>query len=285
MKKIVLLIVISFITLHLFSQVRRPKKSFLQKIEQRVGLTDIKLEYYRPSMKGRVIFGKLEKYGEIWRTGANKNTIITFSKKVEINGKELNAGSYSIYTKPNIDSWDIFFYKDIENWGTPKNWDTKKIALQTNIPVIKLHRDIETLTINIDNIKESSANLAIMWERTYISIPIEFHFKKILEETTKIELKRNATDFHIAAVNYHERNYDLEQAKKWMEQAIYLSEKPRHWDYREYSVILSKLKLYKDAIKAAEYCIELSKPLGKNGINAIQLSKKSIKEWKSKMFN
>ena len=282
MNKLFLSILISLICISLFSQVKRPRKSFLQKTEQRVGLTDIKLEYFRPSMKGRVIFGELEKYGEIWRTGANRNTIITFSKAVEIDGKELSAGSYSIYTKPNKESWDIFFYTDLENWGVPKDWNTEKIVLQTTVTTFKLNRDIETLTINIDDIKESSANLGIMWERTYVSIPIEFGFKEILEETTKTELRRNTIDFHIAAVNYHERNYDLEQAKIWMEKAIYLREKPDFWDYREYSVILSKLERYKEAIKAAKYCIELSKMLGDEGTNAINLSKKSIKEWENK---
>ncbi|WP_064965484.1 DUF2911 domain-containing protein [Tenacibaculum ovolyticum] len=283
MNKKLILIIIFLIPLSLLSQVRRPKKSFFQNVEQRVGLTDVKLNYYRPSMKGRAIFGSLEKYGEIWRTGANKNTIITFSENVEIDGKELKAGSYALYTKPNIESWDVFFYTDIENWGVPKVWDNNKVALKITIPVFKLNRDIETLTINIDNIKESSANLGIMWERTYISIPIEFHFKELLERITKKELRRNAIDFHIAAVNYHERGYDLEQAKRWMEQAISLKEKPHFWDYREYSIILSKLKKYKEAIIAAKKCIQLSKKLGDNGNNAINLSKKSIKEWQSKI--
>ena len=115
MNKTFLLILTVLISINLFSQVRLPRKSFLQKIEQRVGLTDIELEYYRPSKKGRVIFGELVEYDQIWRTGANRNTLITFSKAVEIDGKELEAGTYSIYTKPNKESWDIFFYTDLEN--------------------------------------------------------------------------------------------------------------------------------------------------------------------------
>ncbi|WP_103866327.1 DUF2911 domain-containing protein [Aquimarina sp. I32.4] len=282
-KPFFLSILICFISISLFAQVRRPKKSFLQKTEQRVGLTDVKLEYYRPSMKGRVIFGELEEYDKIWRTGANKNTTITFSKAVEIDGKKLEAGSYAIYSKPNIEFWEIFFYIDIENWGVPKEWNDEKIALRTIVPTFKLNRDVETLTINIDDIKESSASLGIMWERTYVSIPIEFHFKEVLEENTKAELHKNVTEFHVAAVNYHERNYDLEQAKIWMEQAISLREKPNYWDYREYSVILSKLKQYDNAIKAAKYCIELSKMNDGNREKvAIELSNKSIKEWASK---
>ncbi len=282
MKKLFLIILVSTISLSIFSQVKRPNKSFLQKIEQRVGLTDVNLEYFRPSIKGRIIFGGLEKYGKIWRTGANRNTLITFSKEVEIDGKKLAAGSYSIYTIPNKKSWVIYFYTDTENWGVPKNWDSEKIALQTTVPTIELNRDVETLTINIDNIKESSANLVIMWERTYVTIPIEFNFLDVLEKTTKAELNRNADDFHIAAVNYYERDYNLVQAKIWMEHAIYLREKPDFWDYREYSVILSKLKEYDEAIKAAKYCIELSnQEKSAQRDVAIKLSKESIKEWEN----
>jgi len=234
-------------------------------------------------MKGRVIFGGLEKYDKIWRTGANRNTIITFNKDVQIDGKKLKAGTYSIYTKPNKDSWEVYFYTDLENWGVPNDWDPKKIVLQTTVPTFELNRTVETLTINIDNIKESSANLGIMWERTYVAVPIEFGFKEVLEDVTKAALHQNMLEFHIAAVNYHERNYDLEQAKKWMEQAISLREKPNYWDYREYSVILGKLKRYDEAIVAAKKCIELSKMLeGDSGENAIELSKASIKEWEAK---
>jgi len=283
MNKTFLLILTVLISINLFSQVRRPRKSFLQKIEQRVGLTDIELEYYRPSKKGRVIFGELVKYDQIWRTGANRNTLVTFSKAVEIDGKELEAGTYSIYTKPNKESWDIFFYTDLENWGVPEDWDDQKIALKTTVPVFELNRDFETLTINIEHIKESSAELSILWERTYVSVPIEFNFKKLLVENTKTELQKNITEFHVAAVNYHERGYDLEQAQIWMEQAISLRDKPHYWDYREYSVILAKLKKYKEAIKAAEYCIELSTELGDRGANAIHLSKESIAEWNNKI--
>jgi tetratricopeptide (TPR) repeat protein len=280
MNKIILSIFIYLISFSLFSQIKRPNKSFLQKVEQRVGLTDIKLEYYRPSMKGRTIFGGLVRYKELWRTGANKNTIITFSNAVEIDGKELDAGTYSIFTKPDNASWTIYFYKDTENWGVPKNWNNERIALQITVPTFKLNRDVETLIININNIKESSGNLEIMWERILVTIPIEFRFKELLEVSTKNELDRNADDFHIAAVNYSERNYDLNQAKTWMEKAIHIRENPDYWDYREYSLILAKLGNYKKAIEAAKYSTELSKALNNDaGDRTIELNKKSIKEW------
>ncbi len=284
MNKIFFTILICLITITVAAQVKRPKKSPLQKIEQRIGVTNVQLEYYRPSMNGRVIFGGLEKYNEIWRTGANRNTVITFDKEIEINGNKLEAGSYALYSKPNKEYWEIYFYTDIENWGVPKNWDKTKVALQITVPNVKLNRDIETLTINIDNIKESSASIGIMWERSYVSIPVEFRFKEVLEEITKTELNRNANDFHIAAVNYHERNYDLEQAKLWMEKAIFIRENPSYWDYKEYSVILSKVKKYDEAIKAAKKSSELAKLKTNDdrAITTISVNNSSIKEWEKK---
>lgn len=284
MNKAFFIVLICLLTIRVSAQVKRPKKSPLQKIEQRVGVTNIKLEYYRPSMSNRVIFGELEKYNQIWRTGANRNTIITFDKAVEINGKKLNAGTYALYSKPNKEHWEIYFYTAIKNWGVPKNWDKTKIALQLTVPVFKLNRNIETLTINIDNIKESSASIGIMWERSYVAIPVQFHFKEMLEEITKTELNRNANDFHIAAVNYYERGYDLELAKLWMEKSIFIRENPSYWDYKEYAVILSKLKKYDAAIKAAKKSSELAKlkPNDDRAITTIAINNTSIKKWQNK---
>lgn len=284
MNKHLFTILIFLLAIEVSGQVKRPKKSPLQKIEQKIGVTNVQLEYYRPSMKGRVIFGDLVEYNKIWRTGANRNTVITFDKAVEINGTALKAGSYAIYSKPNVKNWEIYFYKDTENWGVPKEWDKTKIAVQITVPNIKLNVTIETLNINFENIKESSASIAIMWENSYVSVPIDFHFKRELEKITRTELNRNATDFHIAAVNYYERNYDLEQAKLWMEKAIFIREKPNYWDYKEYSVILSKLKKYDDAIKAAEKSSELAKlkPNDDRALTTIKINTSAIKKWKRK---
>lgn len=121
-----------------------------------------------------------------------------------------------------------------------------------------------------------------MWERSYISVLIEFNFKQELEKTTKVELNRNANDFHIAVVNYYERNYDLEQAKLWMEKAIFIRENPSCWDYKEYSVILSKLKKFDEAIIATKKSSTLAK-LKTNDDRAkttISINNSVIKEWK-----
>ena len=107
----------------------------LQKIEQKVGLTDVSVQYSRPSMKGRTIFGDLVPYGKLWRTGANQNTMVTFSTDVMVGESTLKAGSYAIFSKPNKDNWEVIFYSDTNNWGTPQKWDDSKVAAKVNAKV------------------------------------------------------------------------------------------------------------------------------------------------------
>ena len=117
------------------AQLKTPAPSPASKIEQKVGLTDVTVEYSRPSMKGRAVFGNLVPYGKLWRTGANQNTKVTFSDDVTIDGKTLKKGTYAVYTKPGKDAWEVLFYSDANNWGTPQNWDDAKVAVSTTAKV------------------------------------------------------------------------------------------------------------------------------------------------------
>jgi len=103
-----------------------PQASPISKVEQTVGLTNINVDYHRPSAKGRAVYGELVPYGKNWRTGANENTTITFSQDVTVEGKPLAKGTYALYTTPKADSWDIIFYKDTNNWGLPDEWSDEK---------------------------------------------------------------------------------------------------------------------------------------------------------------
>ena len=113
------------------AQLKTPKPSPTSKLEQTVGLTNITVEYSRPGVKDRTIFGDLVPYDKIWRTGANKNTIITFSSDASIDGERLKAGSYAIYTKPGEKNWEVYFYSTIDNGGLPKSWKDANVVLKT----------------------------------------------------------------------------------------------------------------------------------------------------------
>jgi hypothetical protein len=125
-----------------FSQIKTPQPSPAASMNQMVGLTEIEVEYSRPSMRGREIFGNLVPYGKIWRTGANASTKISFSTNVEINGKMVAAGKYSVFTIPNEPEWEFILYNDTSVRGVPGDWDDKNVVLSTMVEMKKLPEPI-----------------------------------------------------------------------------------------------------------------------------------------------
>jgi len=278
MKKLILLAFIGLLSFNGFAQVETPQPSPFQKIEQKVGLTDVTLEYSRPSMKGRKIFGDLVPYGNLWRTGANANTKITFSEDVVIGGKELKAGSYAIFTKPNASSWEVIFYSDSNNWGTPRNWEATKVSASLTATVFKMPIPIETFTMSFDNIKNDEVSLGILWEKSYVSIPISFKTDKHVTASIESVMQGPSDrDYYSAAVYYLESGKDINKAKNWIEKAISLRSQPAFWYHRQQSLIYAKAGDKKGAIKAAKKSLALATKSGNK--DYIALNTKSLKEW------
>lgn len=278
MKKLFLYACVGLIASVGFAQINTPAPSPSQEIEQKVGLTDVTLEYSRPSMKGRKIFGDLVPFDQMWRTGANGNTKITFSDDVMIGGSNVKAGSYAIFTKPGTQSWEVYFYSDTNNWGTPAEWDASKVAATVKAQVQPMPMTIETFTITFDDIKNDAVNLGIMWERTYVAVPIQFMTDKLV--TASIENVMNgpaAGDYFNAAVYYLTADKDINKAKMWIDKAIEMSDKPAFWYYRQKSLIYAKSGDKKGAIAAAEKSLELATEAG--NADYIALNKKSLAEW------
>lgn len=170
-KKLFTLVLIMSVTMMVNAQDKKPVPSPRAQLSQVVGLTDVTIDYSRPSMKGRTIFGGLETYGKVWRTGANARTKITFSDDVTIDGKSLKAGTYAIFTIPTETSWEVIFYTDHKGGGAPATLDESLVALKTSAEVRKLSFDVETLLITIGNLTNVSADLQIIWENTVVSVP------------------------------------------------------------------------------------------------------------------
>lgn len=278
MKKIILLFSAMILTVGIQAQIQAPQPSPFQKIEQKVGLTDVTLEYSRPSTKGRAIFGALVPFDAMWRTGANANTKITFSDDVEIGGKTLKAGSYAIYTKPGASSWEVYFYNDTSNWGTPEKWDDSKVAAQTTVEVYPMPMNIETFTMSFDDLKNDSVMLGILWEKTYVGVPIKFGTDKTVSASIqKVMNGPGANDYYAAAVYYLETGKDINQAKTWIDKAIDMNKEPAFWQLRQKSLIYAKAGDKKGAIEAAKKSKELAKAAGNN--DYVALNEKSLKEW------
>ena len=281
MKKLILLTFICSLSLSVNAQIKSPQPSTSQTVTQTVGLTNIELSYSRPSMRERNIFGELVPYGKMWRTGANKNTTITFDKDVIIGSKEVKAGTYAIFTKPNAQSWEVYFYSDSSNWGTPAAWENEKVVASIKANVVAMPMEVETFTISFDAITNDSATLGFRWDHTYVAVPISFFTdSQVTKSIESVMSGPNAGDYYTAAVYYLNADKDIKKAKNWIDKAIEMRENPAFWYYRQQSLIYAKSGDKNGAIKAAKKSLALAKEAGNE--DYVALNTKSLKAWEGK---
>lgn len=273
--------ILAFVSVEMHAQLKTPAASPLGKVEQTVGLTTISVEYSRPSASGRKIFGDLVPYNTLWRTAANKNTMITFSDDVMIGGTEVKKGTYAIFTKPGTANWEVYFYTDTENWGVPEKWDDGKVAAKVMVTPQTLANKIETFTINIGHITNDYCHLEIMWENTNVPVKIEVPTdKKVTANIKQIMAGPTAGDYYNAAVYYRTAKKDLQQALEWMNKSIEMGNE-RFWVYRQKSLIQADMGDYKGAVATANKSLDMSKEAG--NADYIKMNEESIKEWSKKI--
>jgi len=262
------------------AQVQAPQPSPSTKVEQKVGLTDVTLEYSRPGVKGRTIFGDLVTLDKMWRTGANKNSIVTFSTSVMINGKEIEAGSYAIFTKPSIQSWEINFYSETENWGTPEAWDASKVAATVLAKSTKLNDKVETFTISIENLSDGSADLSISWDKTKVVVPFTVPTDEmVMASIEKTMAGPSSNDYYAAGRYYKDSGKDYIKALEMINKSIEMRGEEKFWMVRQKALTLAKLGKTEEAIVAAEKSIALAKIAGND--DYVKSNEKSIAEWES----
>lgn len=279
-KNLFMLLAVVGITSTINAQIKTPQPSPASKMEQVVGLTDVTVEYSRPAMKGRTIFGDLVPYGEVWRTGANANTKITFSDDVTIDGKELKKGTYAIYTIPNATSWEVIFYNDATNWGNPAKWDESKVALKITSAVQTLPMKIESFTIMLNNIINDSAELGILWENSYVGVKFEVPTDKTAMKSIETALAGpTKNDYFQAATYYHTTGKDLKQALEWIKKAVEGNE-PAYWILRRMSLIQADLGDKAGAIATAKKSLAAAEKAG--NADYVKMNKESIEEWTKK---
>lgn len=281
MKKFALLFFTVSMCFSLEAQIQTPAPSPFSKLEQKVGLTDVTVEYSRPAMRGRKIFGDLVPFDAIWRTGANQNTKVTFSDDVVVKGKELKAGSYAIYTRPNEAVWEVFFYSDTENWGTPQEWDASKVAATVKVETMDIPMPIESFTITIDDLHNNGGVLGIMWENTYVgvefTVPTVKKATKSIEETMANTADLKAGDYYAAGSYYFAEGMNMEQAKEWVNKAVEMDGGKAYWMMRTQSLIYAKLGDKKAAIEAAKKSLAAAQAAGNQ--DYVKMNKDSLKEW------
>ncbi len=267
----------------IIAQLEIPAASPKSTVFQTVGLTEISVEYSRPSVKNRNIFGSLVPYDKIWRTGADESTKISFSDDVLINSTTIKAGTYSLYTIPNKNFWDIIFYAETDVWGVPRNWDENKVVLKTRVDAYNLTEPIktETLQISFDYLSNDAAVMAILWDNTYVPVRITVPTTKNVMLKISEVLNNNPTfsDYYKAAVFMNDQKIDAKKALEYMELAMNSNENPRFWQLRQYSLILAENKLLKKAISVAKKSLKMAEKSGNE--NYIKMNKASIQNWKN----
>jgi hypothetical protein len=267
----------ALVSFAMHGQISTPAPSPFAKVKQTVGLTDVTLEYSRPSMRGRTIFGDLVPYDKLWRTGANARTKITFSDDVTIGGKELKAGSYAIFTKPGTSSWEVIFYTDADGGGTVQEWDESKVAVKTTAEVETLPMDIETFTMTFDDLHNNGATLGMLWEKSYVGVPITVPTtKKAVESIETVINGPSANDYFAAASYYFQEGKDLKKAKEWIDKAVSMNDEA-FWIMREQSLIYAKMGDKKGAIEAAKRSLQVAEAAGNE--DYVKMNKDSLKEW------
>lgn len=268
-----------FVAIVTYGQIDTPAPSPLAKVEQVVGLTDITIEYSRPGVKGRTIFAKdgLVPFGKIWRTGANAATKISFSDDVTINGKNLEAGTYAILTKPAANMWDVHFYAyDSRSFGA---YVERTPDLAVKAEVGKMPVEVESFTISIDDLDMDTATLNFMWSDTWASLDLGVEVdKKVLQTIETVMAGPSNNDYYAAASYYHTAGKDLNQALEWINKAT-SGDDPKFWQVRRKALILADLGKVDEAIEAAEMSKKLAMEAGNE--DYVKMNTKSIAEWKN----
>lgn len=242
------------------AQVTIPQASVLETSNTKVGLTEVGLEYSRPSKRDRVIFGNIVPYGEVWRTGANSNTVIEFSDEVVIDGQSLEAGKYAIFTKPKADQWEIYFYRETDNWGNQVAWDEAKVAAKTTAKVHSIQPVQETFSITLNQLTNTSAKLTFAWDNVLVATEIQVptdkkamaSIKKTMNASPKVQDYLNAANY------YNMTDRDIKQAKEWIDAGISMLDAPAFYQLYAQAIIHEKAGDIKSAKEIAQRSLEAS---------------------------
>ena len=244
----------------LFAQVQLPQLSPTASISQNFGIGKITLVYSRPSIKGRTVFmdnSDLAPLGKLWRTGANAATRITFTDKVNFGGKDIDTGSYVLYTIPGETEWEIILNKGLNNNGTTGYKESEDVA-RVKVPADNsTDLDVETFTMEFLNIKPESCDLDLIWGNTIVVIPITTNFKDKLRSNIEAALQGSDKPYWQATSFYYEYDKDYAKALENVNHALETNQDA-------YYMYMMKARIQKEmgdkagAKTSAEKCIQLA---------------------------
>lgn len=281
MTLILLAAVLIFFVSQWAQDLKFPRVSPGAKISQTIGLTSVEITYHRPGVKGRVIWGKLVPFDKIWRTGANEATTITFSHDVKVEGKNLAAGTYGLFTIPGKDEWTFVFSKQADIWGTysyKEDQDVLRIKVKS-----KEAPHCEWMNFKFIDLKDDSAKVILHWEKLMAGFTVQMETKALVLKGIEKEVNNTYRSAYYAA-GYAYKNEMYSKAKEWVK--ISVSAKKTHWNMLLKAKIYKKLaktrKENKKAIQVLKDANMLIKDLPENQKGYAKEGPKLLKEWTGK---
>ncbi|MBS1760421.1 MAG: DUF2911 domain-containing protein [Bacteroidetes bacterium] len=251
MKKLFLaMMAVAFLTTTEAQSLNTPQPSPTQTLKQNFGLSTIELSYSRPGMKGRKIFGDLVPYNKVWRTGANSATTVTFGDDVTIGETKVKAGKYGLLTIPDKNSWTIIISKQTDV-TSPADYKQDEDVVRVQSKALSTNESIETFTIEVANIKPTTCDIQIGWDKTYVLLPVSTDVdSKIMSQIDQM-MNKDTRPYGAAALYYMENNKDLNQSLAWYDKAV--EQQPKaFWLQYQRATCLAKLGKKAEAKAAAE---------------------------------
>ncbi len=228
-----------------------PRPSPKASVSQMVGVTKVTVDYGSPGVKNRVVWGELVPYNEVWRTGANELTTITFDDPVKINGTELPAGTYGIHSVPRKDEWDIIISKDAKIDG-PSTFIPEKEILRVKAKPEE-HHFMERMTFLFTDVTDNSAVVNLLWDKLKVSFTLETNTQELT--LTKARQQLSWSPLFQAAQYCLTNNVNLDEGLKWIEASCLINEV--YWNSRIKAQIQHKLGMKKEAVATMEKAIDL----------------------------
>lgn len=280
-KLILSLFLYSIVAGNLKAQIVLPEMSPFSTVIQEIGFNDVRIEYSRPSVRGRMIFGDVVPYGKVWRVGANESTKIFVKETMTVEDKyTLPPGYYAIYAVPEKDEWTVIISKDAWLWGVT-GYTPVFDAIRFKVKPHLLKEQVETLTIDFANVCSSCAEIQFSWDFTRVAFRISSNVdEKVMDNIKKFTTNpegRMAGEYYVSAKYYFDTDRDLKQAMEWIDKALKYAP-GSYWMTHTKAEIQAKMGDYKAAIETANQSIEEAKAM--NDEDYVRINQQEIAKWK-----
>lgn len=237
--------------------IKTPAPSTTQTIKQDFGIGSIELTYSRPNMRGRKIFGDLVPYGNVWRTGANSATLLTFSDEVMIGGTKIPAGRYGLLSIPDKDAWILIITKQ-NDVTSPAAYKQESDVVRVKAKPTTLKDPVETFTMQFGNVKATTADLQLMWDNLAVSLPISMDIDTKIMAQIDNAMNKDNRPYFASAMYYLENGKDLNKALAWFDKAVEQNPGAYYIHYQRANA-LAKLGKKEEARTAAKKSMALAK--------------------------